>query len=219
MSHSRKSPETAPASRRGRPSADGNADFRQQILDSAERCFAQANFDSVSLKDIAGPVGVTPAMIHYYFGSKQELLAGVMEQALAPMADAIRKQAQKPDADLEGFVSLLYSTMQKHPNLPYLLFRQVLLPGSPMQQHFLQQLAPRLGGMLPGIIETGQRSGQISTQLNPAVTALMVLSLCIFPLLSRPLSQPALGISFDPASQLEIQQHIIHFLRGGLRSS
>jgi AcrR family transcriptional regulator len=199
--------------------ADGNTDFRQQILDSAELNFAQASFDSVSLKDIATPVGVTPAMIHYYFGSKKELLAGVMEQALAPMADAMRNLAEKQNADLEEFVRLLYSSMQNHPNLPFLLFRQVLLPGSPMQQHFLENLAPRLGGMLPAIIEKEQKSGRISPQLDPAITALMVLSLCVFPLISRPLSQPALGISFDQAGRQQIQQHIIHFLHGGLQSS
>ncbi len=219
MKHARKLRKHSTAGRRPPPAAEGNTDFRQRILDSAELGFAQANFDSVSLKDIAEPVGVTPAMIHYYFGSKRELLAAVMEQALAPVADAIQNLAARQDADLEEFVGLLYPTMQKHPNLPLLLFRQVLLPGSPMQQHFLENLAPRLGGMLPTIIKKGQQSGRISPQLDPAITALMVLSLCVFPLISRPLAQPALGISFDPASRQRIQQHIIHFLRGGLQSS
>ncbi len=74
--------------RRGRPFADQNQDFKQLIMDSAELAFANASFDSVTLKDIAAPVGVTPAMIHYYFGSKQELLESVVSQAVAPMSFA-----------------------------------------------------------------------------------------------------------------------------------
>ncbi len=218
MNKARASEPASDTPRRGRPVADEKLDYRQQILDSAERCFAQSSFDSVSLKDIAHPVGITPAMIHYYFGSKKDLLAGVLAQALEPMAAAVGAMRQKQDGDIEEFAQQLFATMQLHPNLPPLLFRQVLLPGSPMQEHFLQTLAPRLGGALPELIEKGQKSGRICRSLDPSMAALMILSLCVFPLVARPLGQPALGISFDPASQKKLQQHIIRFIRGGLQS-
>ena len=59
---------------RGRPAAAETADVRGAILDTAEALFAQNGFASVSVRDIAGRVGVTPAMVHYYFGSKKALL-------------------------------------------------------------------------------------------------------------------------------------------------
>lgn len=194
-------------------------EYRQQILDSAERCFAFSNFDSVSLKQIAGPVGVTPAMIHYYFGSKMDLLQSVLDQALEPMAMAISVLKQKQEANIEDLVRHLFSTMSLHPNLPLLLFRQVLLPGSPMQEYFLKNLAPRLGGALPELIRTGQKSGRISADLDPAIAALMMLSLCVFPLVSRPLAQPGLGIRFDQAGMAKLQKHVIRFIQGGLQRS
>ncbi|HET6565465.1 MAG TPA: TetR/AcrR family transcriptional regulator [Xanthomonadales bacterium] len=204
--------------RRGRPSDSKKGDFRQQILDSAEQAFAHSSFDSVSLKDIASPVGVTPAMIHYYFGSKQVLLQSVVEQALEPVATAIQSQKLQQDANIEEFVAQLYATMQRHPNLPLLFFRQVLLPGGPMQEHFLQQLAPRLGGALPGLISRGQEAGRIAKELDPSIAALMVLSLCIFPLVSRPLSEPALGMKFDTDGMTALQQHVIRFIQRGLQT-
>jgi AcrR family transcriptional regulator len=215
--HTAKMPSSE-APRRGRPVADESMNFRQQILDSAEYHFSQSSFDSVSLKDIATPAGVTPAMIHYYFGSKRDLLAGVLEQALQPMATAVGALMKKRDVDIEEFVAQLFTTMQLHPNLPPLLFRQVLLPGSPMQEHFLERLAPRLGGALPGLIRKGQQSGQISKTLDPSMAALMVLSLCVFPMVAKPLAQPALGISFDRDGPSKMQQHIIRFIQGGLQS-
>ncbi len=205
--------------RRGRPVAVHTQEYRQQILDSAEQCFAFSNFDSVSLKQIAAPVGVTPAMIHYYFGSKLDLLASVLDQVLEPLAVAISVLKQSQHADIEDLVKQLFSTMQLHPNLPLLLFRQVLLPGSPMQDYFLKNLAPRLGGALPELIRNGQNSGRIAVELDPAIAALMVLSLCVFPLVSRPLAQPALGIGFDEAGLAKLQKHIVRFIRGGLQSS
>jgi TetR/AcrR family transcriptional regulator len=204
--------------RPGRPAADQAQEYRQQILDSAEQCFAISNFDSVSLKQIAEPVGVTPAMVHYYFGSKLELLAEVLDQALAPMAAAISELRQKQAADVEELVKQLFCTMQLHPNLPLLLFRQVLLPGSPMQDYFLKNLAPRLGGALPGLIRNGQKSGRMAADLDPAIAALMVLSLCVFPMLSRPLSQPVLGVTFDQPGLAKLQRHVLRFIQGGLQN-
>jgi AcrR family transcriptional regulator len=203
---------------RGRPVADTALEFRQKILDSAELCFAFSNFDSVSLKQIAAPVGVTPAMIHYYFGSKQDLLIAVLDQALEPMAVIIGKLSQRQDADIEELVNQLFSFMQLHPNLPLLLFRQVVLPGGPVQDHFLKKLAPRLGGALPELIRNGQNSGRFADALNPAIAALMILSLCMFPMVSKRVAQPALGISYDLAGIDELQKHIIRFIHGGLQS-
>lgn len=210
-----KKPPTS-ATRRGRPIADANQDHKQRIMDSAELAFANAGFDSVTLKDIAAPVGITPAMIHYYFGSKQELLESVVTQALAPVSFAIQQLREQPGADIAVFVQQLFATMHRHPNLPLLMFRQVLLPGSPMQEYFLTQLSPRLGGALPDLIRNGQTTGHISQELNPAIAALMVLSLCVFPLVSKPLSQPALGVRFDQPGMAELQQHVIRFIQRGL---
>ncbi len=203
--------------RRGRPTAEKNQDYRQLILDSAEQAFANSGFDSVSLKDIAAPVGITPAMIHYYFGSKKLLLESVVEQALEPMALAIQTLKQQQNADIEEFIKQLFATMQRHPNLPLLLFRQVFLPGSPMQEHFVQKLAPRLGGALPELIRQGQKSGRISPELDPSISALMVMSLCVFPLVSRPLSEPVLGVKFDPPGLAKLQKHVSGFIQGGLQ--
>jgi len=204
--------------RRGRPVAEKTPDYRQQILDAAEQAFTNAGFDSVSLKDIAGPVGITPAMIHYYFGSKKVLLESVVEQALEPLAKAIHELKRQPEADIGQFVKQLFATMQRHPNLPLLLFRQVLLPGGLMQEHFVQHLAPRLGGALPDLIRQGQKAGRIDAELDPAVAALMVLSLCVFPLVSKPISQPALGVKFDQPGLARLQKHVSRFIQRGLQT-
>jgi AcrR family transcriptional regulator len=158
-------------------------------------------------------------MVHYYFGSKKTLLAAVLERAFEPLANAIAAMGAQDDPNVEKFVSLIFEIMREHPNLPLLLMRQVLLPGSPMQAHFLERLAPRLGGALPGIIKKGQATGRIDTNLQPTFAALMILSLCVFPFISKPLSQPALGIDFDAGGMDELQRHITRFVHGGLQAT
>jgi len=55
------------------------ADKREQILQVAEQLFAEQGFDGTSVRDIAQHAGVNLAMISYYFGSKEKLLASLIE--------------------------------------------------------------------------------------------------------------------------------------------
>ena len=52
---------------------------RGAILDAASRRFSAESYDDVGMRDIAREVGVDPALISRYFGSKEELFAAVLD--------------------------------------------------------------------------------------------------------------------------------------------
>ncbi|WP_253189200.1 TetR/AcrR family transcriptional regulator [Brevundimonas sp. LM2] len=52
---------------------------REAILDAATRRFSAESYDQVGIRDVAGEVGVDPALISRYFGSKEELFRAVMD--------------------------------------------------------------------------------------------------------------------------------------------
>lgn len=52
---------------------------RGAILDAANARFLAESYDQVGMRDIARDVGVDPALISRYFGSKEDLFASVME--------------------------------------------------------------------------------------------------------------------------------------------
>jgi AcrR family transcriptional regulator len=54
-------------------------DKRIHILEVAERLFSEKGFDGTSVRDIAGQAGVNLAMISYYFGSKEKLMAALID--------------------------------------------------------------------------------------------------------------------------------------------
>ena len=155
-------------------------------------------------------------MVHYYFGNKQKLLITVLERAIEPLATAIAGLKQQDDPSAETFAMLLLETLGKNPNMPLLFIRQILMSGGSMQAHFVEKIAPRLGGALPGVLQKGQDSGRISSDLDPAISALLILSLCIFPHISKPLSQPALGVEFDPEGLSALHRHVARFISRGL---
>ena len=58
---------------------------RQRIMAAAEMLFAERGFAATSLRAIATAAGVNLAATHYYFGSKQGLLAATLHARVTPI--------------------------------------------------------------------------------------------------------------------------------------
>lgn len=64
----------------------GNQDTRQSILDAARSVFAERGFDQASIRAIATEAKVDPALVHHYFGSKDDLFLAALEIPVDPRA-------------------------------------------------------------------------------------------------------------------------------------
>ncbi len=62
----------------------GGPDTRGEILAAARAEFAESAYDRASIRAIAGRAGVDPALIHHYFGNKEQLFLEAMEIPFAP---------------------------------------------------------------------------------------------------------------------------------------
>jgi TetR/AcrR family transcriptional regulator, cholesterol catabolism regulator len=63
---------------------------RERVLDQAERLFAEKGYDSVTLRQIAEPLGLTHASLYYHFpGGKAELFGLVMERNIRRHGDGL----------------------------------------------------------------------------------------------------------------------------------
>ncbi|MEU7801208.1 TetR family transcriptional regulator [Micromonospora arborensis] len=62
----------------------GNPGTREAILDAARTAFAERGFDAASIRAIAGTAEVDPALVHHYFGSKDQLFLAAMNLPLDP---------------------------------------------------------------------------------------------------------------------------------------
>jgi AcrR family transcriptional regulator len=60
-------------------------DTKEQILDTAERLFAESGIDAVSLRAITAEASVNLAAIHYHFGSKEALVKAVFGRRMIPL--------------------------------------------------------------------------------------------------------------------------------------
>jgi AcrR family transcriptional regulator len=69
--------------RPGRP--PGTSDTRERILVSARELFARNGIDKTSVRAIASGAGVDAALVHHYFGTKQQLFVAAIQVPIDPM--------------------------------------------------------------------------------------------------------------------------------------
>ncbi|MFR9789884.1 TetR family transcriptional regulator [Streptomyces sp. MB22_4] len=88
-------PPPPAARRRGRPPRTESAGTRDRILTAAREEFSARGYDKTSVRQIAKAAGVDPALVHHYFGTKEQVFAAAVEVAFAPALAA-------PDTLAEG---------------------------------------------------------------------------------------------------------------------
>ena len=65
---------------------DGGPDTREAILAAARDLFAANGFDRTTIRAIGTRAEVDPALVHHYFGTKDQLLAASLELPMDPVA-------------------------------------------------------------------------------------------------------------------------------------
>jgi TetR/AcrR family transcriptional regulator len=124
------------------PSEAGSTATR--ILDAAEALFAQRGFAGVSVREIAGQVGLNQASIYNHFPSKQALYEAVLERGLQPVRALLAEgehgllSRDSQDRLLEALVEHLWRT----PHLPKLIQREVLDGGEYLERLIDHWLKP-----------------------------------------------------------------------------
>jgi AcrR family transcriptional regulator len=72
------------SSSRPRGRRPGASDTRERILATARERFAANGYDRTRIRDVAADAGVDPALVHYFFKSKDGLFVAAMELPLRP---------------------------------------------------------------------------------------------------------------------------------------
>jgi len=200
---------TKPAARRkpGRPSAQASADQRARLFDAALALFAEQGIAATPLRAIARRAGVTPALLHYYFASKESLVETILAERVAPFvatsAAPLLEPGPSPRATLRRFVEQHMRNIAANPWMPRLMLREVLSEGGLLREHVQAHFAAILAPKVFALIVSAQRRGEIRDDLNPMLIGLSLISLAVFPFAATPLWR-AVALSYLRGTQFEL---------------
>jgi TetR/AcrR family transcriptional regulator len=205
----------------GRPVGAERQRLRETLLDAALRVFAAHGYRASTAREIALAARVTPALAHYYFGGKQELLQAVMEERLMPVLAGVRLNLGDAGDDARalaaGFVRAIGDAVRQHPWLPGLWLREIVSEDGSLRELLLARIAPMLPQMLAGKFAAAQRRGDIDRDLDPRLLVVSLIGLSLFPLATEPLWRRIFAAEDIDATVLT--RHTLKLLSSGLNVS
>lgn len=173
----------------------------EAILDAAEPLFAAQGFAATTIKQIGAAAGVNPALLYYYFGSKEELYRQLLRRVFGTLAQRGAERlagATSPEEAIRALLAVQSETMLQRPSLPRILAREMADHGAAHAQEGIAQLSATLFARLQAFIEAGQRAGTLRADLDPRFAAISTVSLIPYFHIARPAVAILLGESGDP---------------------
>jgi len=204
-----------------RPKTD-DPKARAKVLAAAETLFAEHGFAGVGVRQIAAAAGVNGAMIHYYFGNKENLYVAVIENAASTVRGLIAEAMQSAtslEERLTRFVRAYAGYLFDHPHLARILSREMLAGG----KHFMQ-VFPKYGptnyGMLREAMAEGVRSGELRA-IDVDLAPISLIGMIVVFQLLRPIITMAFGkLQFDEPFIERLATHTIDlFFNGAARAN
>jgi len=175
----------------GRPVQADNADMRARALDAALELFAARGIESTSLREIATAAGVTPALLHYYFGSKPQLVETVIGERLLPVVAQLRDALQDTGGDsaalVAGFVRAAFALLNRYPWFPPLWAREVLCEGGALRELLVKRIAPMIPLKLAHQFAAAQKQGELNADIDPRLLVVSMVGLTLFTAASAPI--------------------------------
>lgn len=202
----------------GRPSAS-TADLRAHLIDIAVELFAAQGIDATPLRSIAKAAGVTPALLHYYFGSKPQLVESLIAERLLPVVAELRFTLENNAVDsatlIEQFVTAVFGIIERHAWFPALWAREVLSGGGALRELIIGRVAPQIPRKLQALFGQAQREGKLNRDLDTRLLVVSLLGQTLFLAASAPIWRRIFNA--DDIDTAVMRRHAVALLAQGIR--
>jgi AcrR family transcriptional regulator len=145
---------------------------RADILATARLRFGTDGYERTTLRAVAADVGVDPALVIRYFGSKQDLFAAAAEFTL----DLPDLTAVHPDDVADALLPSFFAVWEEDATFVALLRAAMTSPtaAATMRRIFATQVAPKLAAVTPD--HPAQRAGLMGAFVIGLATTRYVLA-------------------------------------------
>jgi len=164
------------------------SDTQAKILQAAKTVFTRKGYDGASMQAIAREAGINKALLHYYYRSKDNLFDAVFHETFMmvfPDIESIFQNPQIPVFDkLRIFADKYITLLSENSFIPVFILQE--LTRNPER---IAQLIENVGIQPFSIvsqIESAIEAGLIR-RIDPRQVIINLLSLCVFPIVARPL--------------------------------
>jgi TetR/AcrR family transcriptional regulator len=215
---------STPAEKKPSPvhvSAKPDDTTREQLLDAATTLFAENGIAATTIARIAAHVGVTSAMVHYYFKTRDQLLDAIVEERIMRFTAIVWDSFTGSDADpislVRGLVARIIKACEVMPWLPPLWIREIVNEGGLLREKTMQHVSFDRQMKFAECVSAGQKRGEINKGIEPRLLYMSIVGLTMLPLAAAKIWNriPTLeGLGKD-----DLARHVTALLMHGIAKS
>jgi AcrR family transcriptional regulator len=155
---------------------------KQNILDVATLEFADLGFDGARVDAIAEKTNTTKRMIYYYFKSKGDLYAAVLDRAyngIRSLESKLELEHLSPEAALRKVIEFTFDYHDEHPNFVRLIMNENMLRGAHLGAlpNLQKSNSPAIE-VLSRVLTRGYKAGSFVRKVSPVKLHFMISALC-----------------------------------------
>ena len=170
----------------------------QEILIAAEQEFLTKGYDGARTTSIAQAAGVTHAMLHYYFRTKEQLFDRIVESKFATMSQSLIAILGDPTLPIveriKGGIEAHFDFVAANPELPRFVINEIV--SRPERYDVLYK---RVGVVVDNVynglqadIDRAAERGDIE-RVDAKMLLISIMSLNIFTFIAYPFMEPLMG--------------------------
>jgi len=135
-----------------------------QIMETAEKLFAEKSFDGTSVRDIADEADVNVAMISYYFGSKEKLLESLFvfrgEDSLMRLGNVVHSKETTTLQKVNLLIDYYIDKIQDQPCFYKIMMREQIANLRAATSAMIFDFKRRNQALIEQLIHEGQKKGE-----------------------------------------------------------
>jgi TetR/AcrR family transcriptional regulator len=202
----------------GRPTSHSGLYAREKLIEAATELFAKQGVAATTFAMIAARAHLTPAMLHYYFKDRDQLLDAVVAERLAPLIAGVWEPVTEGAAPAEivlGVVERMLAGIEKMPWVPSTWMREVLNEGGLLRTRVLRYLPFEKIGVLSKSVIKAQMAGEANAEIDPGLIVFSVIGLVMMHMATINLWAEIFGRKAPDGAALS--RHITGLLLHGLK--
>jgi len=176
--------------KRGRPSAKASTQVYESLLQAAESCLKDKPYRAVTVREIAAQADTNPAMINYYFNTKEGLFIALVEFLFSEWDKCLDQLvAQIPEiteAPTKQFIQAVDQCFYAHAPILRLLTTELSRKESGIQSAYQQRLASRSVKAIGRFLKAARAQGFYQREGDLHYLAFSVATLCTHPTSIKP---------------------------------
>ncbi len=164
-------------------------DTELQIKEAARTVFMKRGYAGARMQEIADLAGINKALLHYYYRSKERLYDVIFMEVFQELMEGLESAFVEEDSikvKMEAFIDLYISTLMKNPHMPLFVVSEISRdPDTFIEKLKTKEIFEGANKIVLSFIS--DLNNEYGEQLNAIHLFMNIISMCVFPFISKPM--------------------------------